>query len=465
MAAVEKKILLISYHFPPSNAVGGMRIAHFAENLPTCGWTPLVLTVKDSGLSAVEHESANGWGGIKTIKAGKLPTFIEGYLKLKKMVLRLFKKKEDSRKETHPVKSSAVYPSASEKFFEKLKRYFISLFLTLPDAERNWVIPAVLKALLEVRREKVDYILTSCPPYSVHLIGLIVKGMTGVKWAADFRDPWMTTGSKRLYPTCALSIRIERYLEKKVVQKADLVLFNVERLRDAYKRQYKTEPESKFVFISNGFDPSFFSDLRPSKKYEKFTISYAGSFYLGRSPEPVFKALKALEREGRIGLQEVHVKLVGHCRQIGGEPVSRMIAAYGLEGVVAVSDPIPHPEALEMIRKSHLALLLAPDQPYQIPAKAYEYIGSGTEILALTEEGATADLIRSTRLGRSLSPSDVEGIKKYLVEMICSERLKTRDGAPHADEARSLVAKQFEGKAITQNLANNLNRTCALEEI
>src|SRR3989338_6344968 len=142
MAGTRKKILLISYHFPPSNAVGGMRIAHFAKNLPCCGLTPLILTLKNSDLSASGHDWMNGAGEIKITRIGKLPTLLQGYLKLKERPLRLFKKNEGAPKEPDLTKQSTERRPVSETFFKKLKRYFISLFLALPDVERNWVIPA-----------------------------------------------------------------------------------------------------------------------------------------------------------------------------------------------------------------------------------------------------------------------------------------------------------------------------------
>ena len=206
----------------------------------------------------------------------------------------------------------------------------------------------------EIKHEKIDYIFTTCPPYSVHLIGLLLKMITGVKWIADFRDPWMTTGSKRTYPTCLLSLKIERWLEKMVIQKSDMVTFNVERLKEEYKKKYNSQPSAKFVYIPNGFDPALFSRYKSLEKYDKFTLTYTGSLYVGRTPEPIFKAVKMLVEDGRIDIQKVRIKLIGSCKNIDGAPTSRLIDYYSLEKVVETLDTVPYSDALEIVKRAIL---------------------------------------------------------------------------------------------------------------
>jgi glycosyltransferase involved in cell wall biosynthesis len=448
--STKKKILLISYHFPPSSAIGGLRAVNFAKHLPSFGWIPHVLTADDHSLDTSDWERLKEVERIRTIKAGQLLTLRETYILLKRKYGEILKRNLIPKKKSEmPDSSFNVSPSNAEKLLQKIKRYFSSLFFTLPDTEKGWIIPAVLKAIREIRKENIDYVLTSSPPYSVLIIGILVKMITGIKWVADFRDPWMTAGTK-IYPTCTLSNKIESWLERKVIQKADLVVFNVQRLRDAYKRKYATEPVDKFVHIPNGIDQERFFRKRSLKKYEKFTLSYTGSLFENRSPEPVFKALNQLVHEGKTRLDEFNVKLVGACRYVGSYSIFPIIQAYGLDKVVEVIDPVSSTKALGIIRQSHLALLFAANQPFQIPGKVYEYIGTGTKILAIAEESATSDLIRSTHCGRVFHPSDIEGIKEFIFKTMASE--------PSIEENHCMVMSQFDAKQITKSLANNLNR-------
>ena len=402
-----RNILFIAYHFPPSAAVGGQRIANFATTLRSLAWQPHVLTIADKDIERLDPARLQGLDGIPIHKARVLPTAVA-------LAGRIWMR-------VRPRRTAAAGGNPSERPQQighgqngrpgGFRRLVLSL-LVLPDWERGWCLPAILSACRAIRRQRIEWFVTSCPPYSVHLIGLAVKLLTRKRWVADFRDPWMTTGSKRLYPTSPMSMTIERWLERQVIANADLVVFNVDRLRDAYRQRYSDIDREKFVFIPNGITPR--AGLGPAQKYDVFTIAYTGSLYVGRSPEPVFAAVARLIADGRIQPDAIRVKLVGACDVINGAPTQSVIRRYGLDAVVDVQPPVPYEEAFDIIRHSHLALLLAPNLPYQIPAKVYDYLGAGTRILAIAEEGGTADLLAETAAGSAFRPEDENGIAEFI---------------------------------------------------
>src|SRR5262249_38130752 len=301
-----RKILLISYHFPPSTEVGGLRIANFARRLPRSGWEPYVLTIKDRYLQAMDSERLDGLVQTQIFKAGRTPTLSQAYVACKNAMNRLLRRRDLPSTIAKSNGPDCVGPGQSgETVSRKLRRYVLS-FLSLPDAQRDWLLPAVLEAVRIVRREKIECILTSCPPYSTHLVGLLVKWIARVPWwIADFRDPWMTAGSKSLYATCAASLAIERWLERTAIRNTDLVITNSGRLCDAFKRAYGSISPDRFVCITNGFDPDYFSAFACLPKADVFTITYAGSLYFGRSPEPVFQAVHQLLHEGALQPQGI----------------------------------------------------------------------------------------------------------------------------------------------------------------
>ena len=154
--------------------------------------------------------------------------------------------------------------------------------------------------------------------------------------------------------------------------------------------------------------------------------------------------------EGNHNLEDIRIKLVGNCQYIDGYPIAPIIHSYGLDSVVEVIDPVPYLRSLEIVKQRHLALLFAPDQPFQIPAKAFDYIGSGTKILAVAGEGATSDLINSTGAGRVFSPTDIKGIKEFIYNSITNqESLQTG--------IDTNIARKFDRKLIAQNLAKHLD--------
>jgi len=447
----EKRMLLISYHFPPSSAVGGVRISYFAKNLPRFGWRSYVLTIKDHYIERLDTERLNGIEGIKIFKAGQLPTIIQGYSRIKTICYSFLKKTPMTLKEVR--KSSFQSDnklSGKENIIQKLKRYFFSLAL-LPDGENSWILPAFLKGIKVIRHKKIDYILTSCPPYSVHLVGLLLKKITGVRWVADFRDPWTICGPKTLFPNSNLSIKIEKWLERKVIENADIILSTTENLCKAFLEFYKEQPANKFLYIPNGYDPETFFKFNGFKRYKRFTLTYAGSFYLTRTPEPIFTALRELIKEGRLNAEDIRVNLMGNCQHVNGCPTSQIISAYGLGQTVHVLGLVSHHKALKLIKKSHLALLLAENQPFQIPAKVYDYMGAGTKILAVAEKGATSDLIISTKIGEVFRPGDVEGIKRYIYECFRNEKSGLL-------ETNSEIFSKFDIRVILKNLIYHIER-------
>ena len=450
MSKDRKNILLISYHYPPSNAVGGLRIVNFVKKLPLFGLNPYVLTIKDQYIENVDADRKKDVRPVKIYKTRKLPTLLDSYLKLKMLYGGILKKRPvmmDDLKASYS--SSPIDNTGPESVFQKLKRYFVSLFLVLPDTERDWVIPATLRAVLEIKREKIGYILTSCPPVSVNLIGLLVKIITGVKWVADFRDPWLSSEGKRLAVTCDLSIKIERWMFETVIKKADIVLANTRELRDDFINTYKTIPREKFVFLPNGYDDELFLKYQNLKRYEKFTLTYTGSLYIGRTPEPIFKAVNRLLEDGKVDSNKIKIRLVGNCRNVDGVPMDKIVKSYGLDSVVEVADSVPYSDALQIINQSHIALLFAPGQPFQIPAKVYDYMGAGTKVLALSGEGATANLINDTKIGKSFQATDIDGISEFIHQTVKD----TESGNYEIDKS----IEEYKIGAISMKLANHLS--------
>lgn len=415
----ENKILIISYHFPPSRAMGGKRVAAFAKYLQELGWQTYVVTINDGEVEEKDPESFDDQHTVQIHTAGKLPTLRDVILWLKSAL-----RKEKSTE--HAVESpiAEVHGDAGQKpGFKQQVKHFIASLLFLPDEHKGWIIPAAWRSASLIKRWKIGCILTSCPPYSAHMVGLLLKlRFPKIRWVADFRDPWMVPLEKEIYPTTRFSNWIEYGLEKRVVTKSSLVLTTTARLAEKLSQHYHGVDPNKFTVIANGYEPA---DLPTAKeKYPVFTISYTGSLYFGRTPEPLFQAVAALIGENMFSPDDIRIQLVGHCREINGEPAGRVAGRYNLADVVKIVDSVPYRESLEIIQRSHIALLLAPGQPYQIPGKTYEYIGLGTPILALTEEGATAEVIRSIADGKAVASGNVEEIQEFVLHIY-----KTRDNS------------------------------------
>lgn len=461
-STARKTVLLISYYFPPNTAVGGLRIANFAKYLPSHGWHTFVLTIKDQYLTERDESRLTGIPG-KIYKAGRNPRILDIYVRLKQAYARL-------RHRPSPAGQHACVNQnengSSEALLKRIKRYIMSVVM-IPDTERSWILPATIRAIRIIKKERVDCVLTSGPPFSDHIIGYLAKIATGVRWVMDYRDPWMTFCSSpdTDIATCQPVISIDRTIEQRLVRKADLVLTTTENLCSKFRTFFPDQNPDKFITIANGFDPDIFRKLKPLKKYELFTITHAGTLYFGRTPEPLFHAVRDLLQQRKVLAHDIRIKLIGNCRNANGRPVTELIKQYKLDGVVEIIDTVPYVRALEITRQSHIALVLAPHQPDQIPAKVYDYMGCGTPVLALTHEGATADVIRSAGTGASFDPDDVPGIKQFIYESFTN---RNRDAGKESGRiverfSRELQIERLSEhlKKITENTVSTLSLHCS----
>ena len=448
-----KRVLLIAYYFPPDFAVGGQRIAKFARNLPTFGWEPTVLTIADRYREQLDKERVNDLGNTRVIKTVKVPKFTDLLMVIKRTVAVIFKnKKSENRSVFVDGKAGNSGNVQAETLMQKIKRYYIS-FSFFPDYERSWVIPAALKAMFEIKRRQHDCIITSSPPHSSHIIGLIIKKLINVGWVADFRDPWMDILPYRApYIRSTLSDRIESWIEGQVVRNANRILTTTNEHRIKLMGRFPSEAVDKFVYVSNGIDIKKFQTESLPERYATFTISYAGTIYLNRSPEPLFKAIQKLINAKKIEISTINFKLFGVFESIEGKTVFELARDYGIESIVEISAPIPLNEAIHVMKRSHLLLLLVtPIQSINIPAKIYDYFGSRTKILAITEPGATAELINTTNTGACFIPCDIDGIAEYIYSQ-CQN--KNRDHVRNDPKQYT----QFDTEVLTEKLSMTLSQ-------
>jgi hypothetical protein len=443
-----RKALIVSYHFPPDIAVGGLRSSRLMRSLPDFAWDPMVLTVKaDMRGQTLDPERLEGLNTDSIFRTRDLPNLSGWYRAAKSLLAK------------HPVRQESSVQEASDSSSETLpmtlKRYIVSLFIFLPDAQKTWALLSAWTAVRLIRREKVDCIITSAPPASVHFVGLIAKAFTNVKWIADFRDPWLESLDARPPSTRSrASDAIERRMEAAVVKHADRVLTTTPRMAEAMRLRYSQFPQKTPVCVTNSFDNSKFQTTGAVEKYATFTITYAGTLYEGRTPEPLFAAIGGLIREGHIKESDVRIKLVGDCGFIDGIPTMSVAKRHGVEGVVEILDAVPHAEAVRIMQKSHLLLVISPElHRLIVPAKLYDYLGAGSRVVALAEPGATTDLIQETGSGECFSLSDVAGLRSHV------HRLITTASVAWTPNAASL--QRFSSREMTARFARELTAVCA----
>ena len=442
-----RRILLAAYHFPPSAAVGGLRISRFARFLPEFGWRPYVLTVDDADRpqdEGTDHGRLVGLESVPITRTHQPSGIFDVYGRIKHKVLHL---RQGQASGDRPAVETPDRSDGRESVVQRLRRYARSLFVLLPDEQKNWSVLAAITAVRLIRRHGIDCILTSAPPFSVHVVGLVAKVFTRVSWVADFRDPWgESLAIRSAYSQSWLSRRLEHKMEAMVMNHADRVLTVTEPMRQSMMARFP-HIRDKFSCLPNGFDLGHLVLGERPEKYDQLTITYAGTLYLDRNPEPLFAALSALEQEGKARPGDVRIKLIGNCRYVGQVETEALARRHGVESAVEIIERLPHIEAARIMQRSHLLLVLAPsNHGMAVPAKIYDYLGSGSKLLALAEPGPTADLIQETGGGTCFSPNDVSGLKTYLEGLITSGAYRQLRNDPE-------LYRRWDGRSLTGQLA------------
>lgn len=405
-----KRLLILTYYVPPSSAVAVYRMLGFARHLPAFGWRV--------GFVA--------------------PPQVPGEPEDNALLSRL------------PPGTPLFHAPYPRSLPARAAKRFCHHAIWLPRGLRQ-----TMRAIGEFQP---DAILTSGPPHCVHFLGMLLKRMYRLPWAACLRDPWFTCASYgySLFPWA----RWERYWERRMMQQADLVLANTPYGFHALAHAHPGQ-QHKTIVLTNGFDPESFATFREqAQPNERFTILHAGELYGGRNPRGFFEAMRALDDHRPPGTLPLRVRLLGQATEKRLDP-QVAIRELNLGHIVEFGGQVPYASALEaMCRADVLLMILPPGRTISIPAKLFEYMGAGRPVLALAEPDSDAAwaLRASGTPHRVVSPLDVAGIQRAVIELRDGLAQKTLVSAP----AEQLAA--FTRARLAGQLAKHLDGLVAVEQ-
>jgi len=263
-----------------------------------------------------------------------------------------------------------------------------------PDDAQRFIRPAVAAASRIHRERPVDLLYTTAPPFSVHLAGLWAARSLGVPWAAEFRDPW-TDVPRDAITRSALSDRVEAMLEGRVLKQAAAIVAVTPTVAGWLQAKRRRLGRHDEVLVAYNGIPEWQPPPRPVP--ETIEILHAGTLYLKRDPRPFLAAIAEGIRLGSFGDRRVRLTFLGsHGEAYEGVPVTTMAAEVGLDGVVHFEGHLPAEECRRRMAAASALLLLAQDQPAQIPNKLYDYLAARRPIIAVADpDGESAALLRS----------------------------------------------------------------------
>lgn len=443
-----RKVLMVAYEFPPEGSRGTKRAIKFVKYLPTLGWDPVVLTVKNGN-----HDFHDG------SLLGEIPGFNDIYraYTLESLFLR-----------TNGYEAGEVTDALLERKRRTENgagRYLANLyhgmgrFLKIPDSRILWFPFAVKAGLSIVQQRGIDAIFASGPSFTNHLIGVALKGGTGKPLVVDFRDAW--AADPAIVWRNGFQKRMAGRLEKKVISRADRVIATTEGISGDFEQRYGAE-KGKYITVANGYDSKDFEGLEKrgaAISQTAFTLVHAGTLGGERNPKQFLQALGSLVSKNDALRKDIRVVFVGQNTKFrDGCTIEQYIEQYGLQDVVALTGFLARLTSLDHIVRADALLLIIGAVPrekahiYGISAKIYDYALASKPVLTISDEGATAEMAKRLRLGPVVSPDDHETIERRILSLYDAHKR----GALKSNINRDLL-ESFDFRNLSAKLADCLN--------
>lgn len=393
-----KKVLIITYYWPPSGGGGVQRWLKFVKYLPEFGWDPIVFTPENPDFSLQDD----------TLKKD---------ISLDLEVIRfpiwepfsIYKKLFKSSGKT--VKQGIVIEKSKLSIGDKVS-IWIRANLFIPDPRVFWVRPSAKFLESIVVDNNIELVITTGPPHSMHLIGRKLKKATGVKWIADFRDPWSDWDVLEKMKISSLAHWVHKRLEKKVMKNCDLLLTVSNRLADSFAEKRST---TNVKVVNNGVDEDDFMLSQPSDN-SKFRIVHMGLLNEIRNPIQLWLALEELCTEEDGFKEQLEVVLAG---MVSDSILDQINGSSQLKESLNYMDYLPHKEVFDQYNSASVLLLLlnqSENAKWILPGKMYEYMFTGKPILTLGDtESDVRDLLKECDAGEVFDFDDKEKIKSFLI--------------------------------------------------
>lgn len=398
-----RRLLLITYHFPPDGAVGGLRWSGLSKYLARLGWEIHVVTAASGpaepmATSIYRHPCA---------RRRTLNDFYGA------VATRLRK-----RRGSVPSPADAHVPDDSLRAASVLNKLRMAgrVALGFPDAGRGWVLRAGMTARRLMQQHEFDAVVSSGPPHSAHFAAVIATLGRRMPHIIDMRDPWRSANP------AFLAYGMDPHWLHVLIGPFERLLFHhvrwvVTNTHEFAEELRQSQPQLIVSHVPNGTDVEGLP-RRTMDRFEGVSIAYVGTFYAGRSFSTLFAAIEDLIRERPRDAARLTLRIAGHIDATQRELFRGELAARGIASMVEFHGSLPRPEALALLQRSHLALVLAQAQPTQIPAKLYECVGLEVPTLAITESRSATER-EAHRIGALVCETgDTAAIRRILDELL-----------------------------------------------
>ena len=434
-----KRVLIITYYWPPSGGSGVQRWLKMSKYLPEYGWQPVIYTAENAEYP-VEDPSLEK-DVCSEAEVIRRP-IVEPYAIYKKF---------SGLKEEDRIKVGFASESRKNEWKEKLS-IWIRGNLFIPDARCFWIKPSVRYLKQYLKEHPVDAIISTGPPHSMHLIALKLKKSLNIPWIADFRDPWTEIDFYDELHLTHLADRKQHKLEHEVLTKADKVVT----VSWSWAQGLGRLGSRNVRVIQNGYDWSDSYDVKPKSFSSGFTLTHLGVIGSARNAPTLWEALEELKSNSADFSKALKIRLIGQVDQSVTDYLNRCSLMENTE----IIPHVPHNEVQQFQLTSQMLLLLVNNTPNAkgiLTGKLYEYLASGRPILCIgPEDGDAARLLKETQAGTIVDFDDKDKMKQVILDYY--QRYKT-NGLPD-NETTSI--EKYSRKALAGEYAKLLGKATNL---
>lgn len=432
MSDTKKKVLFITYYWPPSGGAGVQRCLKFVKYLPCFDIEPHVYTVENGEYPSIDESLENDIP--KEAVVIKRPIW-EPY-----QIFKIIsgKKKDDK------VQAGFISEDGKESIVKKLS-IWIRGNLLIPDPRKFWIKPSVNFLEDYIKDNNINTIVSSGPPHSMHLIAMKLKSkMPSINWVADFRDPWTDIDFYKDLMLSSWADKKHHSLEKSVLQKADEVIT----IGPTLQSDLEKIREGEVQLITNGYDHEDYPDYS-GELDAKFTLSHIGSLNKDRNHPAVWKAIGELKQENKEFSAALKLQFIGPVDVSLREELKK----NNLIDVSEFVPPVSHKEVRRYQQKSRVLLLFVnrtPNAKGVLTGKMFEYLAAKRPILAIGPlDGDVAKIFKEKELSPLVDFDDEKGVKKFVLDQFNSFKNKDIFKPRHS-------ALDFSRKKLTETLVKYL---------
>ena len=412
-----KKVLIFTYYWPPSGGSGVQRWMYFTKYLKHLGWEPIVITVdeKQASYSVLDFELLEQVKGIQVIK-----TETKEPLKIYSKIL--------TGSSNKGIPQGAI---SKNGWFSKMAAFVRGNFF-IPDARKGWNTFAKIEAEKLIRQQGIQKLITTGPPHSTHLVGLQLKAQFGIKWWADFRDPWNDIFyNKDLYRS-AWAKRIDAQWEEKVLQTADGILTTVG--GDLVRKFQIKAPYQNFHVLPNGYDSPLISST-PKTQLIDFHVVYTGLLTENQDYLSTIGVINTLANQ-----HQIRLSLAGNI----APKIIKKIKETANKIVVDYKGYLSHKETISLMKSGDLLLnfVFRGADRDMISGKLFEYLATAIPLLSIGDpHSEAAELLAQASFAQMIDAKDIDA-QEIFIQKVAQLKGKARNILPEIENwSREKITK------------------------